>query len=414
MASIQRRPNTAKRIAGISLVSAGLMITALITLHSRPADAWRAAETPIWCLICGDLGTIDVIWNIALFVPLGAGLTLLGVPRGVVAIVALLLSLGIEATQHLALAGRDPSLSDIVTNTTGALVGALMVAGWSRLRRPAPHQAYWLAATVAAAWLAGQIVMAWGYGLDLGTAPSTVHWTPADPGRPVFRGEVLTTRFHGTEASDRDSLAMASIVPMEATIALSARSRSRAPIVRVTSGGVARVELWSRSGAVIFQPRLRFGRLRLRQPAVALAPIAPGRTDTITVRAGVTGRGLWVAGKTDRGLKTTAARFSTNAGWLVAAPITVEMAAGIDPITLGWVVLWMLVYGAYVRAIQPDGRGMLPWLLLFPAWALIPMLSGLGPPIPAEFLVGVAAFGVGFVGSRGRGKSNARKISGCS
>lgn len=411
MASIQHQPNVAQRVAGIALVSAGLLIAALLTLHPRPADAWRAAETPLWCLICGDEGMIDVIWNIALFVPVGAGLTLLGASRRMVGIVAFLLSFSIEATQHFVVSGRDPSLSDLVTNTTGALLGALVAAKWGTLRRPVPHQAYWMAATVAAAWLGSQIVMAWGYGQDLGTPPLTMHWAPSDPGRPVFRGEVLTTRLGGAVVSDGDSLTAASLVPMEATIALSARHNGTAPIVRVLSGGVPRLELWRRSSGVVFQPRLRFARLRLRQPTLALTPIARARTDTITVRAGLTRRGMWLAGDTDRGRVNAAARFSTNASWLVAAPIMVEMAPGTDPVTLGWIALWMLVYGSYVRASQPSRRGMLFWLLLFPAWASIPMLLGLGPLIPEEFLVGVAAFGMGFVGShRGSGSRRPERL----
>jgi len=41
----------------------------------------------------------------------------------------------VELLQGLVLPGRDASFSDIVANGSGALVGALIVRGWRRVRR---------------------------------------------------------------------------------------------------------------------------------------------------------------------------------------------------------------------------------------------------------------------------------------
>ena len=38
----------------------------------------RVAGTPVYCIVCGDTGSVDFFLNILLFVPLGLGLALAG------------------------------------------------------------------------------------------------------------------------------------------------------------------------------------------------------------------------------------------------------------------------------------------------------------------------------------------------
>jgi VanZ family protein len=68
----------------------------------------------------------DGILNICLFVPLGlaAGWSSRSPLKAILA--GILLSTGIELAQTI-VPGRDPSLSDIVFNTIGALSGAMIV-----------------------------------------------------------------------------------------------------------------------------------------------------------------------------------------------------------------------------------------------------------------------------------------------
>src|SRR3954463_9061304 len=104
--------------------AAGLLLILAATLRPEP-DQTRAAEaTPLWCLVCGDHGGVDVINNIMLFIPFTVGLRLGGVPRTTVLLVGRAGSLAIELLQFWVISGRYSSLTDVMTNSLGTAVGA--------------------------------------------------------------------------------------------------------------------------------------------------------------------------------------------------------------------------------------------------------------------------------------------------
>jgi VanZ family protein len=99
----------------------------------------------------------DVLLNVILFVPFGLTLGWRSRSTSAVTLTGFLLSTAIELTQR-GIPGRDPSLSDIVFNTFGTLLGAVIA------RRPR----FWLAPTrnnaalfaAASAFVAALIMMA--------------------------------------------------------------------------------------------------------------------------------------------------------------------------------------------------------------------------------------------------------------
>lgn len=140
-----------RRLRWISVgVLAGFLVTVvLITLTPGPPDpdgqrdliAWLArahrAGLPRW--ISYDL--IEFSANVVMFLPLGLfGALALPAGRRWLALPALvLLSVGIELTQAAGLPGRYASLSDVVANSLGAVLGYLLAVSLARLLlRPAP------------------------------------------------------------------------------------------------------------------------------------------------------------------------------------------------------------------------------------------------------------------------------------
>ena len=117
-----------QRRLGYWLATAGLAFIFVLTLSPYPEAAARAASTPLTCIVCGDRGGVDVLLNILLFLPLGFGLALADFSWRRVLILALLLSFSIELLQMKAIAGRDASLGDVLTNTFGG--GSRRVPGW--------------------------------------------------------------------------------------------------------------------------------------------------------------------------------------------------------------------------------------------------------------------------------------------
>jgi uncharacterized membrane protein YdcZ (DUF606 family) len=117
-----------RRRIGLLLTGFGLLLIAVTTLIPLPQQAAASQSTPLWCLVCGENGGVDVLNNLLLFVPLGVGLTLLELRVRSVVLAGILISFAVESLQYLGIPGRDPSLSDLVTNTTGSWLGAVLGA----------------------------------------------------------------------------------------------------------------------------------------------------------------------------------------------------------------------------------------------------------------------------------------------
>ena len=82
--------------------------------------------------------TYGDLLNVILFVPVG--ILLVALRRWswpVAALVAVVVSGGIELVQGLPLIDRDPSLVDVVTNGLGGLIGAVLAAALRARRSPA-------------------------------------------------------------------------------------------------------------------------------------------------------------------------------------------------------------------------------------------------------------------------------------
>jgi hypothetical protein len=121
------RPDFTRRLGG-PLAGLGAVAILVLTLFPNREQGPYAELTPLLCIICGPHGGADVFLNLLLFMPLAVGLRLLGWTWGRVVLASALLSLSVEILQLTVIPGRDASLSDLVTNTTGGAVGAALGA----------------------------------------------------------------------------------------------------------------------------------------------------------------------------------------------------------------------------------------------------------------------------------------------
>jgi VanZ family protein len=96
--------------------TAGLIDTVLSWLHAHGVPEWL------------NYALVEFTANIALFLPVGLlGVVLVGVDRWWMTVLAgLLLSSLIELSQLLFLPSRFPTLYDVLANTTGTVLGALL------------------------------------------------------------------------------------------------------------------------------------------------------------------------------------------------------------------------------------------------------------------------------------------------
>ena len=100
------------------LVALYVLIILWITLFSRRPMESRIFRGLFWEIEMGYWN--NIIQNILLFIPLGF---LIGGKRGIIA--GVLLSIGIELTQYIAVLGYC-ELDDVLNNTIGAAIGSLL------------------------------------------------------------------------------------------------------------------------------------------------------------------------------------------------------------------------------------------------------------------------------------------------
>ena len=100
------------------LVALYILIILWITLFSRRPMESRIFRGLFWEIEMGYWN--NIIQNILLFIPLGF---LIGGKPGIIA--GVLLSIGIELTQYIAVLGYC-ELDDVLNNTIGAAIGALL------------------------------------------------------------------------------------------------------------------------------------------------------------------------------------------------------------------------------------------------------------------------------------------------
>ena len=101
-----------------ALVALYILIILWITLFSRRPGTERIFRGLFWEIEMGYWN--NIIQNILLFIPLGF---LIGGKRGIIA--GVLLSIGIELTQYIAVLGYC-EVDDVLNNTIGAAIGSLL------------------------------------------------------------------------------------------------------------------------------------------------------------------------------------------------------------------------------------------------------------------------------------------------
>jgi hypothetical protein len=271
--------------------------------------------------------------------PLGLALGLAGVRPRVAALGGFALSFLIESLQYSVIAGRDASLSDVVTNTAGAALGAALAPHLPTLFRPGRRAAAFLATATTLLWAGAWLFGAWALQGSVGQG----HWRgrfPGDlPDAPALNGEALSASIGGVPLR----LAPSALPPeverrfARDSFTLRVEVRPGPPIARrenvVTVIDVRQDSSIENNSLVLTLNRVRpralltfrinAARARLRMPSFNFGPVfdvPPGGEVRFEVsRAGGTLRGV-----ADRGGRTlvTEYRIGPELLWAVLAPRT--------------------------------------------------------------------------------------------
>jgi VanZ like protein len=349
-------------------VAAGAALAAILlaTLTPIPGAAERSALTPLFCLVCGDIGAVDVLNNLLLFMPLGFALRRTGMGRIGVLAFAALTTLGIEAAQYWIVPGRDASLSDVLTNTAGGVAGMLIADSLWLLLRP-NRRALAILLTMAALVPVGILaVSAW---LLRPAPPRSVwfgQWAPNLGQYERFQGRILTASLGG-RFMPQGPLADADLLPFElrATFVTGPAPPGLAPIVSVFDQHQRKVILLGQAERDLhFEARTRGESFHFRPLALALAdalPAEPG--DTLSAMGKYDGRSLRLQVTEAGSSRGRELNVSPALGWALVTPWTGPLGSLARTLTTFWLlVMWMplgFYFGKAVRSHRANQQFIL-------------------------------------------------------
>lgn len=401
--------STRQRKAGLILAIAGWIFIILVTLYPIPDQADAAASTSIWCLVCGELGMVDVTLNIILFVPLGLGLGLLGVSwfRGLLLVG--LTTLIIEVLQLGVVAGRDASLSDLVTNTVGGLLGLGLALLWRPVLFPSRKSSLLVAIAGAMAWLAVQGFTAFALQRVLPRSVYYGQWAPELGQFEKFTGAVVSVRLDSiplpgmrlaNSAAVRESLLSPESI-LEVQAISGQPTLDVAPIFSIFDDHQREIALLGQDGLdLIFRMRTRTAPLGLRSPALRLAHVLPAEPGT-----GIKLRARYQTGHyhldADVGGHTLSRDLALSAswGWTFLLPFEHAFGGEMPWLTTLWVAGLLFPLGYYAgRSGSLKGTVALPLfgIVLGTGLLLIPALAGFAVFQPLEWIAGAIGGTIGF------------------
>lgn len=378
-------------------IASGAMVVVILIATVTPSRI--GPEQPFSsCVLCGFDALADAVRNVILFVPLGLAL---GLATGEIKrpfVFALAFSACIELSQQW-IPGRDPSIGDVITNATGALIGLTMIRRDRAWIRRSGWWALGAGVFAAAAFVVG------GWLLQPIYPPGVYYgqWTPDLGYVAWYRGKVLSAAIgnaplpsHELANSDTVVRLLEDGVPLRITAVAGPPVDDLSSLFSIYDSH--QVELFligPDATSLVVRQRLRAWNAKMDQPDYPIPGLtlgAPGDTDQVTV---------WRRGNT------------------FCVSVNEETRCAIGP-TIGteWALLW------FTRALPRWTRAALDLLyvaaLVFPfgfwarrdaaafagavmiaaALALGPAFVGLLPTPPLEWLAALAGGVAGHIFGR--------------
>ncbi len=350
-----------------------------------------------------DSWLADVARNVVLFVPFGLVLGLRAQPLARVALLAFLLSAGIELAQ-LVIPGRFPSPLDLVSNTTGAALGVGLPRAILALRALERRRPGCLAVGLAAASIG--VLGASSVLLQPSFPDSTWFggWTPELPNLEVYSGRVLEARVGDTEivewgpAPDTPALrrAMLDAEPVFVRAEAGARPVRLSPLVTIADEVPRTIMLLAIEGDdLVYLHRTFANAIALHSPrreiVGGLAQVAPGAPFEVRVERTRRSTAITIDDGAARLVDPGPGR--TWALWLPMRLVPSPLRAGLD-------ALWTLLLVAPCALLA--GRSRVAWGAvgtLCVVAGTIHLVGPLGRPGGVECVAAGLALAAGVVAS---------------
>lgn len=328
----------------LSIAALGAVFAATLTPVSGPA-----VTASFWCLTCGDFAAVDVVANIIMFLPLGFAFAFATDRRWRSILACVAVTVFVELMQIRIVAGRDASLSDILSNSLGGLIGVEVALHRRALLRPAPRTAERFAVLWSVVFVAVTAITS--LGLRPPDVPRSlwVQWTPERAGYDGFTGELLKfeldrinlpRRFYPPSSLGVDRVLRTTNWQATATLGVTKLQPTRSVIARIAEEFTVLVSVEQSGWDLVCAPKTRAGDFRFHSPKVTLrnafdraAAQHGGQVQATCARDG----GTLVAGVDGR---EEVLRLSPSLGWRAILPDLPFMPS--NTVMSG---LWLLALG---------------------------------------------------------------------
>jgi hypothetical protein len=388
------------RTLGTALAVLGAAFVLVATLTPVRDVRGMALATPLLCLVCGDYGGADVAANLLLFLPLALGLRLAGQSWGRTVLMCGLLSFTVELLQLRVVSGRDASLSDLLTNTTSAAIGATLGRLLPRMAAPRPRE--------AAGYLAGGIALlllflttsAWLLAPWMPEGPLLSQRAHVASGYDAFTGSVEALSLDGapmpTDGVPADSAAVRRRLAA-GHFALEADVLSGGPVadlswvymLRVPPGRALTLGQLRREAKIELPARAV--RFRLFPPAVTLPEGLPQRAG-VPVRLTASLRDGRVRLTSEYGGRERSVELAISPayGWIMVLPFELASGTRVRWITALGLAAAALPLGYWARRTGRPGAALASLAAaLVLALAVIPAAGGFPPVHWSEWMAGL-------------------------
>ncbi len=369
----------------------------------------------VWCLTCGPNWLSDVIANIALFAPLGAGLVFSRLRLSTAIVVGVCASIAIELLQRVGVAsGRTPALADIVANSIGTIIGAWTTAGSGAIARQLVGASAPRSRTLLVVWTVALSVMlaatAWavapavrspvpGPGPGSGPVPGSIgasgdavkaSWMSTVPESPFvqsrLRGVVNGVQLRAKSAGQ----IIAAVAPTDSLhITLSRqvideKDRRDKPITLVYVHGSAtmteQAALMQFADDLILRGAVNASRIGLQTPALRVRGVFA--LDSVLMWKFTRIEALVAPGRLSVIVETPDSRIGTVSdnlaltpalGWTLVQPIVGATARVAPLLTVLWLGFWFVPVGFWLARAMP-ARAIATRIIAAALWSAVPLL----------------------------------------
>lgn len=286
----------------------------------------------MYCFVCGKFAGVDAILNVALFLPFGVALALLGFQLRGVAAISFLTTFAIESLQVAIVPGRNASIADLATNTVGGILGFALSGAASSLVCPSKTLALRLFALWSFSWLVVQLAVALAFIPAATDSPYHGQITRRTPTSGHFIGVVREARIakvpfvnsaFATQAI-RNAMDEQRALHLSASVVRASCSPGRADILRVVDEKQRDIAvLQQRGDGVAFGIRTGADVMRLRPIRGYLGSVFYSRgrcaeRDSTWIDAAYVPQQLIVRA---RGTGALVAQPTLRDGWRLVAPV---------------------------------------------------------------------------------------------